>query len=160
MPASIDPLDLDTGTLALFVGNAGAAVVQKRLADAGFGDLRFSHGYLFQHLVDGEPTVSALAAELEMTQQGASKAVAELEKLGYCERLSDPIDARIRRVRLTARGHAAIAAARAARADLDRSLAARFGGRALAELRSGLADLLAELGGTAAVARRSVRPPH
>ncbi|MFB7723851.1 MarR family winged helix-turn-helix transcriptional regulator [Nocardia sp. NPDC056100] len=160
MPASIDPLDLDTGTLALFVGNAGAAAVQKQLADAGFGDLRFSHGYLFQHLVDGEPTVSALAAELEMTQQGASKAVAELEKLGYCERVPDPIDARIRRVRLTARGHAAIAAARTARADLDRRLTERFGTEALDAVRSQLAELLAELGGTAAVARRAVRPPR
>ncbi|MEU3275652.1 helix-turn-helix domain-containing protein [Streptomyces antibioticus] len=71
---------MDTGTLALFVGHATAALVQGQLAEQGFGDLRFSHGYVFQHLIDEEPTVGELAAHLAMTQQGASKAVAELER--------------------------------------------------------------------------------
>ncbi|WUD77670.1 MarR family transcriptional regulator [Streptomyces sp. NBC_00510] len=80
----LDPMALDTGTLALFVGFAAA--VQDRLAADGFGDLRCSHGYLFRHLVGAEPTVGALAERLGMTQQGASKAAAELERLGYAER--------------------------------------------------------------------------
>ena len=95
MPPAVDPLQLDTGTLALFVGQAAAALVQEQLAAQGFGDLRFSHGYVFQHLIDGEPTVGELAAQLGMTQQGASKAVAELERLGYCERVADAADARV-----------------------------------------------------------------
>jgi DNA-binding MarR family transcriptional regulator len=160
MPSAVDPLKLDTGTLALFVGQAAAALVQERLAAQGFGDLRFSHGYVFQHLIDGEPTVGELAAQLGMTQQGASKAVAELERLGYCERVPDAADARIRRVRLTGRGQEAVAAARRARADLDERLASRFGKRRLAEHRDLLAGLLDELGGTAAVQRRAVRPPR
>lgn len=160
MPSAVDPLQLDTGTLALFVGQAAAALVQEQLAGQGFADLRFSHGYVFQHLIDGEPTVSELAAQLGMTQQGASKAVAELERLGYCERVADAADARIRRVRLTGRGREAVAAARRARADVDERLARRFGERRLAEHRYLLARLLDELGGTAAVQRRAVRPPR
>lgn len=160
MPSSIDPRDLDTGTLALFVGQAAAALVQERLADEGFGDLRFSHGYVFQHLVDDEPTVGELAARLSMTQQGASKAVAELERLGYCERTPDAADARVRRVRLTARGRDAVTAARGARTALEKRLAGRFGERRLADHRELLSRLLDELGGTAAVERRSVRPPR
>jgi hypothetical protein len=70
MPSTVDPLQLDTGTLALFVGQAAAALVQGQLAALGFSDLRFSHGYLFQHPVDGEPTVGERAAQLGMTQQG------------------------------------------------------------------------------------------
>src|SRR4051794_17063565 len=104
MAPSLDPQQLDMGTLALFVGQAAATLVQEQLADQGFGDLRFSHGYVFQHLIDAEPTVGELAAHLAVTQQGASKAVAELEHLGYCERAPDAADARIRRVRLTDRG--------------------------------------------------------
>ena len=158
MPPSLDPQQLDTGTLALFVGQAAAALIQERLAGQGFGDLRFSHGYVFQHLIDDEPTVGELATQLAMTQQGASKAVAELERLGYCERVSDAADARIRRVRLTDRGQEAVDAARHARAALDRRLAHRFGTQHLAEHRDLLARLLDELGGTAAVERRAVRP--
>ncbi|MFK4227811.1 MarR family winged helix-turn-helix transcriptional regulator [Streptomyces sp. NPDC019890] len=158
MPPSLDPQQLDTGTLALFVGQAAAALVQEQLVDQGFGDLRFSHGYVFQHLIDDEPTVGELATQLAMTQQGASKAVAELERLGYCERTPDAADARIRRVRLTDRGQDAVVAARHARTALDQRLADRFGKQHLAEHRDLLARLLDELGGTAAVERRAVRP--
>lgn len=160
MASSLDPRSLDTGTLALFVGQAAAALVQERLADQGFGDLRFSHGYVFQHLIDGEPTVGELAARLAMTQQGASKVVAELEGLGYCERTPDASDARIRRVRLTVRGRDAVDVARGARTALEQRLADRFGEKRLGEHRNLLVRLLDELGGTPAVERRAVRPPR
>src|SRR5213595_1161341 len=146
MAASPDPRQLDTGTLALFAGQAAAALVQEQLAGQGFGDLRFSHGYVFQHLIDGEPTVGELAAQLAMTQQGASKAVAELERLGYCKRFPGAADARVRRVRLTNRGWAAVSAARRARTALDQRLASRFGEQNMAGLRDTLARLLDELG--------------
>ncbi|MFC4493474.1 MarR family winged helix-turn-helix transcriptional regulator [Streptomyces ovatisporus] len=160
MPSSVDPRALDTGMLALFVGFAASGHVQEQLAARGHGDLRFSHGYVFQHLIDAQPTVGELAAELEMTQQGASKTVAELERLGYTERAPDPRDARVRRVRLTARGREAVEASRQARAELEERLAARFGEGRLAEHRELLAELLQELGGTAVVRARRVRPPR
>ncbi|MFH8573898.1 MarR family winged helix-turn-helix transcriptional regulator [Streptomyces sp. NPDC017993] len=157
---AVAPNDLDTGSLALFVGFASSQLVQEQLAEQGFGDLRFSHGYVFQHLVDdARPTVGELAAKLDMTQQGASKAVVELERLGYVERVADPQDARARRVALTAHGRAAVAAARRARSAVDERLAARFGADRLAEHRALLAQLLDELGGTTDVRRRSVHPP-
>ncbi|MEE1941370.1 helix-turn-helix domain-containing protein [Streptomyces sp. TRM 70361] len=156
----VDPRELDTGTLALFLGFTAAARVADELAARGFAGLRFSHGYVFQHLVDAHPTVGELAGKLDMTQQGASKTVAELERLGYVERVPDPADARIRRVGLTPRGRAAVEAARAARRALEERFGERSGTRRLAETRALLADLLEELGGTAAVRRREVRPPR
>ncbi|WP_116245011.1 MarR family winged helix-turn-helix transcriptional regulator [Nocardiopsis sp. FIRDI 009] len=160
MAEPLDPHDLDTGTLALFVGSAAASAVQDALAAHGFADLRVSHGYVFQHLVDAQPTVGELAEKLGMTKQGASKAIAELQQLGYAERVPDPDDARIRRVRLTRRGHAAVDTARRARADLEERLRQRLGSASLDTVRTLLADLLDELGGTAAVRRREVRPPR
>ncbi|MEV6314415.1 MarR family transcriptional regulator [Streptomyces sp. NPDC051776] len=160
MRQDVEPRELDTGTLALFVGFAAAGAVQDELSARGFGDLRFSHGYVFQHLIDAQPTVGELADRLDMTQQGASKAVAELERLGCVERIPDDRDARVRRVRLTARGREGVEVARAARAALDERLAARFGKRELAGHRALLARILDELGGTAAVRRRDVRPPQ
>lgn len=154
------PEDLDTGTLALFVGFAAAAAVQDELAALGLDDLRFSHGYVFQHLVEGEPTISELAAKLGTTQQAASKSVAELERLGYTERVPDPADARVRHVRLTARGHNAIAITRRLRAALEDRLTEVCGRDRLSETRAVLTELLDALGGTGAVRHREIRPPR
>lgn len=154
------PEDLDTGTLALFVGFAAAAAVQDELAALGLGDLRFSHGYVFQHLIEGEPTIGELAAKLGLTQQAASKSIAELERLGYTERVPDPADARARRVRLTARGHHAITTTRQLRAALENRLTETCGQDRLSEARSVLTELLDALGGTAAVRHRQIRSPR
>ncbi|MCK8438480.1 winged helix DNA-binding protein [Streptomyces sp. D2-8] len=107
---------------------------------------------MFQHLIDAQPTVSDLSAKLDMTQQGASEVVADLERLGYGERLPSPRDARIRHVALTRRGREAVTVARRARE--------RFDPAAFDVARAVLVDLLDELGGTAAVHRRDVRPPR
>ncbi|MCF3136737.1 MarR family winged helix-turn-helix transcriptional regulator [Streptomyces olivochromogenes] len=160
MHQPLDPRDLDTGSLALFVGFAATDAVRAELASQGFGDLRMSHGYVFQHLIDAQPTISDLAQKLGMTQQGASKAIAELERLGYTERLPDPRDARIRRVAFTRRGREAVTAARQARERLEARLRERFGATAFDAGRALLVDLLDELGGTPAVRRRAVRPPQ
>ncbi|MFB4271748.1 MarR family winged helix-turn-helix transcriptional regulator [Nonomuraea sp. GTA35] len=156
----VDPRDLDLGTLALFVGSAAASAVQEEMAAQGFTGLRVSHGYVFQHLVEEARTIGELAVRMEVTQQAASKVVAELEGLGYVERVPDPRDARIRRVRLTGRGRAAVAAARRARAAQENRLAERVGPERVEECRALLAELLDELGGAGAVRRREVRPPR
>ncbi|MEG8275362.1 MarR family winged helix-turn-helix transcriptional regulator [Streptomyces sp. AHA2] len=168
MREPVEPSSLDLGSLALFVGLAAGGAVRADLASRGFGDLRMSHGYVFQHLVDGRPTVSDLAAKLDMTQQGASKVVAELERLGYVERLPSPRDARVRHVALTGRGREAVTAARHARERLEARLRERSDGAAAGGsrgtpfdvTRAVLVDLLDELGGTAAVHHRDVRPPR
>lgn len=155
----VDPHALDLGHLALFVGLAFAERVQERLAAGGFAELRSSHGFVIQHLIGAERTIGELAARLQVTQQAASKAVAELEALGHVERVADPNDARLRRVRLTKRGLLAVQRARRARAALQRQLAARHGKRALAACQAVLAEVLESLGGAEAVrARRVVAP--
>jgi DNA-binding MarR family transcriptional regulator len=156
----LDPQDLDLGSLALFVGNAAAARVQAELEAAGFTGLRSSHGYLFQHLVEAEPTIGELAALMRMTQQAVSKTVAELEGLGYVERVPDARDGRIRRIRLTAWGRDAIDAARRSRAGLDELARTRFGDDRLDQARTVLVELLDALGGVDEVRLRRVRPPR
>src|SRR3712207_2346212 len=104
--------DVDLPLAALFAGWAMADEVQRRIAADGMGDLRFADGFVFQHLVPGPLPIGALAERMGVTQQGASKAVADLERRGYVERAADERDARVRTVRLTERGHAAIEAGR------------------------------------------------
>jgi DNA-binding MarR family transcriptional regulator len=156
----LDPAALDVGHLALFVGYAFADAVMAALGEAGFADLRFSHGFLIQHLIEGGRTIGELAQRMEMTQQGASKAVAELEALHYVERRTDDEDARVRRVQLSTRGREALAATRRARERLQRRLASRTGDKTVKDARRLLARLLDELGGTDAVSRRRVSAPR
>jgi DNA-binding MarR family transcriptional regulator len=104
--------------------------------------------------------IGALAARLGVSQQAASKSIADLERRGYVRRTSDPADARARLAALTARGEAAITAARHHRAALDAELAQRLGPRRVEAARRLLVDVIEDLGAATAVRARRVRPPR
>ena len=53
-------------------------------------EVRYSHGFLFQQLVEGPRPVGEIAANLGVTSQAVSKMARELEALGYVERVADP----------------------------------------------------------------------
>jgi DNA-binding MarR family transcriptional regulator len=118
---------LDVVAVTLLCGLALNEDVMRRLKDRGHGDLRFSHGFVVQHLVEGPVAVGELARRMGVSQQAASKVTAELESLGYLERSSDPSDGRVRRVGLSKRGREAIEDTRAARAEAAELLAKRLG---------------------------------
>jgi DNA-binding MarR family transcriptional regulator len=134
--------------------------IQRRLAADGLADLRFADGFVFQHLVEGPVTIGALAERLEVTQQAASKSVADLERRGYVARVRDPADARIRLVALTERGQAAIGGARRHRVALVGELGERLGPRRVETASRLLDDVVAQLGADAAVRGRRVRAPR
>jgi DNA-binding MarR family transcriptional regulator len=157
--AAVQLESLDLGHLALFVGMRVNDVVLEEIHAAGFTGLRYAHGFVFQHLLGGPRSIGELAGLLEVTQQAASKTVAELEKLGYVEEAGSE-DARVRRVRLSARGQAAVDTSRAARAGLEERFRRSHGSRALEEARKLLADVLESLGGSEAVRSRRVRLPR
>lgn len=97
-------------------------------------------------VADGADSASALGRRLGTSRQAAAKTVATLEQLGYVERVDDPADARLKRLRVTARGH-----------EMTRIGAATFGelrARWAATLSPGTADrveeALAQLAGTRA----------
>ena len=157
--ASLDPASIDLPTLTALAGASANEYLLARVRGAGHESIRMSHGYVFQHLIGGSPTVSELAEALGVTQQAASKSVLELEKLGYVERRPDPADSRVRFIALTAKGRAVIARGRAARAKLEADLAAEIGLRAMAQARRAMLALLERTGGIAAIANRRVKPP-
>jgi DNA-binding MarR family transcriptional regulator len=150
---------VDLSLASLFAGWALADELQRRLAADGLDDLRFADGFVFQHLVDGPRTIGSLAERLGVTQQAASKSVADLERRGYVTREPDPDDARARRVALTDRGHAAIDGGRRHRAAIEAELAGRLGARRVESARRLLDDVVADLGADVAVRGRRVRPP-
>lgn len=155
----IEPADLDLATLAFVVGTAANEHLLSAVRDAGYPDVRIAHGYVFQRLLEGTPTVGELATALGVTQQAASKSARELERLGYVVRRTDPADGRVTRLELSARGRGAVEAARSARAELERELAALVGDTRVAATRDVLTTLLDHVGGVTRVRRRAVRPP-
>ena len=157
--ARLDPESIDLPTLTALAGASANEYLLARLRGAGHESIRMSHGYVFQHLIGGSPTVSDLAEALGVTQQAASKSVLELEKLGYVVRQPDLADSRVRRIALTAKGRSIIARGRAARAKLEAELAAEIGPRAIADARRAMLALLERTGGIAAIANRRVKLP-
>jgi len=154
----LDPEKIDLPTLTLLAGISANEYLLERIRAAGYPSVRNSHGYVFQHLLSGPQSVGELAAQLGVTQQAASKTTRELEDLGYIERQLDASDSRVRRVSLTPRGHALVARARAARAKLESELLASVGARAVAAARRALVAMLAQTGGTDAIAQRRAKP--
>lgn len=141
-------------------GWAIADELQRRLDAEGFDDTRSADGVVFQHLVAGPKKIGELAEGLGVSQQATSKSVADLERRGYVTREPDPDDARARKVMLTARGEATIAAGRRHRAEIEAELTARFGERRLGAARRLLQETLEQFGADTTVRRRRVRPPR
>ena len=150
----------DLPLAAQFAAWAMAGEVQRRIAADGMGDLRFADGVVFQHLVPGPLAIGALGERMGVTQQAASKAVADLERRGYVERVAGAEDARVREVSLTGRGRAAIESGRRHRAALEAELAERLGPRRVDAARRLLVEAGAALGAESAVRGRRVRPPR
>ncbi|GAA3133385.1 MarR family transcriptional regulator [Planomonospora alba] len=150
---------LDLSLVALFAGWAMTDEVRRRMADDGFGGLRFNDGVVIQHLLQAPLSVTALAERMGVTQQAASKAAGDMERRGLLTREPAPGDARTRLLRLTPHAAAAVEAARAHRATLEAELAERFGADRIAETRAVLAAVLAHLDRDDAVRNRRVRPP-
>jgi DNA-binding MarR family transcriptional regulator len=155
-----DPADADLSLASLFTGWALADEIQRRLVADGFADTRFADGVVFQHLVSGPVTISALAERMNVTQQAASKSVADLEKRGYLSRAPDPTDARARQVVLSPRGEAVIEAARRHRAALESELRQALGADRVEAARLLLVDAINLLGAAPALRARAARPPR
>lgn len=134
--------------------------VQRRLTEQGFGDLRFNDGVVIQHVLAAPLSITALAERMGVTQQAASKAVADLERRGLLQRAPDPDDARTKLLHLTEHAHHAVEATRARRAELQDELETEFGAARVEDARALLAAVIGRFGGDDAIRARRVRPPR
>ena len=153
------PPGLDLGYLSLFLGLRVNQLVMDRMRAAGCQQVRESHGYLIQHLIDSERTITELARRMEVTQQAASKAVAELVKLGVLEMLPG-LDRREKAIRLSDRGWSLVRMGRRIRRGIERRLIRVAGPEEYENAKSILTACLEGLGGTERVRSRRVLPPN
>jgi DNA-binding MarR family transcriptional regulator len=129
----------------------------EHLGSKGFDDLGSAYGYVFRALADEELSQRELATRLGITDQGMAKILGEMVARGYVERRPDPVDARVKRLRLGKRGRSALGAARRFHADFEQSLAKEVGAAAVAALRRTL-EVIARRGDTADLALERLRP--
>jgi DNA-binding MarR family transcriptional regulator len=112
-----------------------------QLAEVGYANIRPAHGCVFGHIDEDGARLTALAERAGLTKQAVGEAVADLERLGYVERVPDPNDGRAKIIRLTDRGVAAAAAAAEIFADIERRFAAEVGDKRFKEFRETLRRL-------------------
>jgi len=151
-------VDLDP---ALLIGVCSQLITIRMLDSLvakGCVGIRSSDGFVFQHLVAGPLPITELAKRLQMTQQGASKTVADLERRGYVERVQAPHDERVRLVTLTDLGWLAVDGARDVRDSFAKDLVRMLGSAGAERFNEALRQLTDELGGFEAIrARRLVQ---
>jgi DNA-binding MarR family transcriptional regulator len=115
--------------------------VHAELANRGHEGVRASHEFALRAIDGGADTATELGRSLSVSKQAAAKVVVALERLGYVEREADPGDARLKRLRVTARGHEMTTLGAALFTEVRERWAAEIGAEQLAALEAHLAQV-------------------
>lgn len=114
------------------------------LIEAGYGDVRPTHGCVFRFVHEDGMRLTELAQLADMTKQSVGEIVDDLAGLGYIERFPDPDDKRAKLIRLTAKGEKAQAVGFGLFAKLEQRLGERYGADRVADARALLEEIAAE----------------
>ena len=114
------------------------------LRDRGIAGLRPSQALALLQVDRTGTRLTVLAQRAEISKQAMMQLVDELVELGCLRRTPDPLDARAKIVRLTAKGLRHRAAARKAIAAVESRARRRLGDRRFDALRTTLHELVAE----------------
>jgi DNA-binding MarR family transcriptional regulator len=109
----------------------------------GFTDLVAAHVDVWRYPGPENQRPSELATQTRMTKQALNYLLGQLEELGYLTREPDSNDQRFKRVRLTARGHAATKAIYEIVQEVEDDWEQQLGLREFAQLRGLLTQLYA-----------------
>ena len=116
--------------------------LHRRLAEAGYPDIRPVHTVVFAHVGTEGMRLGELAERAQLTKQFVTYLIDSLELSGYVERVPDSRDGRARIVRLTERGRIASQTGGAIIAQIEQDWATALGGDDLRTLRGLLARLV------------------
>ena len=112
------------------------------LAELGYEDVRPAHDFAMRAIAAGADNASELARRLSVSKQAAAKTVAVLEQRGYVARRTDPIDARRKRLEVTALGFEVMRAGEAVFDELRDKWKRKIGAKQLERLESDLTALV------------------
>jgi DNA-binding MarR family transcriptional regulator len=136
-PATLLSL-LDAATEAVL------AEFRKELEEAGYADIRPTHGCVFRFVRDDGMRLTELARLAGMTKQSVGELVDDLVGLGYVERIPDPEDRRAKLICLTDRGVEAQRVGFGLLGELEDRWAERFGAARVKQLRELLEEAVSE----------------
>ena len=134
----------DFGILLVLADQEFVRELRAALAALGFEDQGRSDGFVLRTLGQAPATISTLAERLDISKQGAAQIVDDMEQRGYVERHPDPTDGRARLIHLSARGKAALAAARKFHQSYERKLRKTHGDEAIDAVRAVLTTMAGE----------------
>jgi DNA-binding MarR family transcriptional regulator len=112
------------------------------LAERGYEDVRPVHDFAMRAIAAGADNASELGRRLSVSKQAASKTVAVLEERGYVTRGADPLDARRKRLQVTALGFEVMRAGEAVFDELRDTWKQKIGAKQLERLESDLTALV------------------
>jgi DNA-binding MarR family transcriptional regulator len=118
-------------------------LLERRLADTPYNDIRISHGCVFGNIDPEGTRLTDLAERARMTKQSVGEVTSDLEQRGYVERVPDPSDGRAKIIRLTERGRAAQSLGIGLIDEIEQEWAERFGADRVAVLREALEAITA-----------------
>lgn len=153
---TVDIESLDIGTLCYLVGQGFNELVLARLRAEGFEDVKVSFGYVVQHLLKSEMTVTQLAGHMGITQQAASKRVREMLNAGVVEAVQGK-DRRESRIALSPRGRAVVSRSRVIRGKLASEITAGVTSDALDATQRVLASAIRQMQMAQAVEQRNIK---
>jgi DNA-binding MarR family transcriptional regulator len=143
-PDSQNPLSKVTLAALLDVAAQGMlGEFRGELEQAGYAEIRPTHGCVFRFLRSGEGMrLTELATFAGMTKQSVGEIVDDLVTLGYVERVPDPADRRAKLIRLTQKGAQASKVGYDLFGEIEARWAERYGEERVAELRELLEEIV------------------
>ena len=112
------------------------------LAKRGYEDVRPVHDFTMRAIAAGADNASELGRRLSVSKQAAAKTVAVLVERGYVTRSADPLDARRKRLEVTALGFEVMREGEAIFDELRDKWKRKIGAKRLERLESDLAALV------------------
>src|ERR1700719_1423784 len=112
------------------------------LANRGYEDVRPAHDFAMRAIAAGADNASELGRRLSVSKQAAAKTVSVLEARGYVARGADPLDARRKRLEVTALGFEVMRVGEAVFDELRDKWKRKIGAKQLERLEADLATLV------------------
>jgi DNA-binding MarR family transcriptional regulator len=149
--------DTDFGLLFALAFRCYIDHLHAQLAERGFAPVRSAFGPVLRALRARETTLTALAAELDVSKQAVNRVVDDMRAAGLVAQRGDPADGRARILSLTPRGEAMVDAAIVIGSDYERALARDLGADRAMALREALEGIVQQAGAAGDLAARRVR---
>jgi DNA-binding MarR family transcriptional regulator len=133
--------------LAALLDEASEAMLvefRAALVEAGYTDIRPTHGCVFRFVHEDGMRLTELASRAGVTKQSAGEIVDDLVGLGYVERFPDPADRRAKLIRLTTKGEVARGIGAGLFEEIEQRWADRYGADRIAALRNLLEQIAAD----------------